>query len=55
MPDLTRVTRTIRSAVRSLQHPDRHIECRHCGTNLECPEATCPYCEQGAATTYEFD
>lgn len=55
MPELSRVTRTIRTAVRLLQHPHQHVECHHCGANLRTPNESCPNCDRGEPTTFELD
>ena len=55
MPELVRTVESLRSVVRDLHHPNIHVECNHCGANLESTLATCPNCDHGEPTTFVLE
>ena len=55
MPELVRTVESLRSVVWDIQHPDCHVECSHCGANLESTLESCPNCEHGEPTTFVLE
>lgn len=55
MPELVQKVESLRSVVRDLQHPYRHVECSHCGANLESTLESCPNCDHGEPTTFDLE
>lgn len=52
MPELAQTVDSLRSVVRGLQHQNLHVECSHCGANLESTLESCPNCDHGEPTTF---
>lgn len=55
MPELAQTVNSLRSVVRGMQDPNVHVECSHCGANLQSTLESCSNCDHGEPTTFHLE